>query len=214
MILESTCAQRRFVAAVSGTAVLALGGFTVAEMTRTPFLSADVWTSGTAPAWLAAVGVALLLADVVLPVPSSVVMIFLGSALGFPAAAATSWLAGTGSALLGYVIGRRLGRRASPPAAMARRLSTHAVLTIALTRPLPILAETVAVAAGMLPGMTWRRVTAGAMLGSVPPAILFSLAGASAHDRTGMLLIPGCILLNGVVWAVERAYHGRAAATA
>jgi uncharacterized membrane protein YdjX (TVP38/TMEM64 family) len=198
---------RRFLLVMAVFAVISVAGVGIVEWIDPPLLSEDVWTSGGAAPWVVAVGVALLLADVLLPVPSNVVMIFLGAAVGFPAGAALSWLATSASALLAFGIGRRLGRRVRPPEGLRRRLRSHAVLVIAMTRPVPVLAETTAVAAGMVPSVTWRQMAVGSVLGTAPPALLFAAAGAYAHGAGGLLLIAACLLLDIVVWYVQRRRH-------
>lgn len=203
--------QRQFLTLTAAVAAVSVLGFGVVELFHLPFLAEDFWADGGLLPWVAGVGVALLLADVLLPVPSSVVMIFLGSVLGLPAGAGLAWLATAGSAMLAFGLGRGMGRRARAPEALERRLRSHGILVIALTRPLPVLAETTAVAAGMTRTMTWRRMALGAVAGTLPPAILFAAAGASAQGSHGMLLIGLCVLLDVAVWYGERAYRRRAA---
>lgn len=211
MSRTATDRQWQFLVVPAAVAVASLLGFGLVEWIDPPFLAEGFWTSGEVAPWAAAVGIGLLLADVLLPVPSSVVMIFLGALLGLPAGAGLSWLATTGSAVLAFAMGRRMGRGARAPEVVERRLRSHGVLVIALTRPLPVLAETTAVAAGMVRSMTWRRMLLGALAGTLPPAVLFAAAGASAHGSYGMLLIGACVLLDGVVWFAERAHRRRAA---
>ena len=206
--------RRRFLTVMAVVTVISLVGFGIVEWIDPPFLSEDVWTSGEAAPWVAVVGFVLLLADVILPVPSSVVMMFLGGVVGFPAGVALSWLATTASGLLAFGIGRRIGRRARPPEGLERRLRSHGVLVVAVTRPVPVLAETTAVAAGMVPAMTWRRMTIGTVAGTAPPAVIFAAAGAFAHGTSGVLLIAVCLLIDIAVWYAERAHRRRAARAA
>ncbi|WP_045234737.1 hypothetical protein, partial [Deinococcus pimensis] len=88
-------------------AVLLLLGalFVVVEALGLPLLTDPTpWLgSGAVPA---VVGTALLVADVLLPVPSSVVMVAYGSLYGVAAGTALSALGGVGAALLGYAVGR------------------------------------------------------------------------------------------------------------
>ena len=205
---------RRFVMVMAAVAATSVLGVVLAEWIDPPFLAEDFWTGGGAAPWVAAVGIALLLADVFLPVPSNVVMIFLGAAVGFPAGAVLSWLATAVSALVGFGIGRRLSPRVRPPERLERQLRSHGMLVVAVTRPLPVLAETTAIAAGMVPSLTWRRMAIGALAGTAPPAVLFAAAGAFAHGSVGVLLIAACLLLDGVVWYAERQHRRRAARTA
>lgn len=206
--------RRRFLTVMAVVTVISLVGFGVVEWINPPFLAEESWTSGDAAPWVAVVGVALLVGDVLLPVPSSVVMIFLGGVLGLPIGALLSWLATAGSGLLAFAIGRRMGRRARAPEGLERRLRSHGVLVVAVTRPVPVLAETTAVAAGMVPAMTWRRMVIGTLAGTAPPAVLFAAAGAFAHGTSGALLIGVCLLIDIGVWYGERVYSRRRAARA
>lgn len=206
--------RRRFLTVMAVVTVISLLGFGIVEWIDPPFLAEEVWTRGDAAPWVAAVGVGLLLADLLLPVPSSVVMIFLGNVLGFPAGFALSWLATAASTLLAFAIGRRMGRRARAPQGLERRLASHGVLVVALTRPVPVLAETTAVAAGMVPSMTWRQMAIGTAAGTAPPAVLFAAAGAYAHGTSGVLLVVACLLLDIIVWQAERLHRRRGARTA
>jgi uncharacterized membrane protein YdjX (TVP38/TMEM64 family) len=205
---EEKDGRRRLITVMVVVTVISLVGFAIVEWIDPPFLAEDVWMSGEARPWVALVGVGLLLADLVLPVPSSVVMIFLGRVLGFPAGAALSWLATIASALVAFAIGRRM-RRGSVPESLDRRLRAHGVLVVAITRPVPVLAETTAVAAGMVPAMTWRRMLIGTVAGTAPPALVFAAAGAWAHGTSGALLIGACLLIDIAVWYVERTYRRR-----
>src|SRR5215213_5929840 len=60
--------------------------------------------------WAAALGVGLLIADVVLPVPSSLVMVAHGALFGVVGGTLLSLLGSTGAAMFGFWIGRRGGR--------------------------------------------------------------------------------------------------------
>ncbi len=56
-----------------------------------------------------AVGVGLLIADVLLPVPSSIVMIAHGALFGVVYGTLLSLIGGTGATLVGFALGRRGG---------------------------------------------------------------------------------------------------------
>jgi uncharacterized membrane protein YdjX (TVP38/TMEM64 family) len=88
-------------------------------------------------------GLALLAADALLPVPSSIVGTMLGARLGWSAGFVTAF-AGLmlGQAAL-YLAGRRLLRRAGDTLPAAPTLAV-----VVISRPVPVLAEAVAMAAG------------------------------------------------------------------
>src|SRR5436190_19621764 len=111
----------------------------------------------------AILGVGLLIADVLLPVPSSLVMVAHGALFGVVGGTLLSLLGSVGAALFGFAIGRRGGpllARVVPPEERARAdylLGRWGSLAIVVTRPVPVLAETVAIMAGV-GSMSWSRV--------------------------------------------------------
>src|ERR1044072_5178327 len=102
----------------------------------------------------ASLGVGLLIADVLLPVPSSLVMVAHGALFGVVGGTLLSLLGSVGAALFGFAIGRRGGKlleRLVTPAERERAdrtLERWGALGIVVTRPIPIVAETVAIVAG------------------------------------------------------------------
>jgi uncharacterized membrane protein YdjX (TVP38/TMEM64 family) len=130
----------------------------------------------------ALVGVALLVADVLVPVPSSVVMVAHGSLYGVAAGSLLSLAGGTGAAVTGWALGRRADplRRWTPDAERRRAerlLARWGLAAVVLTRPVPLLAEAVAVAAGAA-HLPVRRVAVAAALGTLPVAVAYAVAGA------------------------------------
>lgn len=138
---------------------------------------------GAAHPLAALAGVLLLAADVVLPVPSSLVMVAHGALFGAIGGTLLSLAGSIASALIGFGIGRagtRLVRRFVTDEEHARAgamLERWGVVAIAASRPVPILAETVAILAGSSP-LTWTRTTIAAAAGSIIPAAVYAWAGA------------------------------------
>ncbi len=196
----------RYAVVVATVAVFTLAGFVVVEALGVGMLTApsDLLRHGGVVAALT--GAALLLADVLIPVPSSIIMVSFGALFGFLPAVLLSWACGTGATMLGFWIGRRWSRGSMrPPARVERLLARWGVIALVATRPLPILAETVAVMTGTSTRLGWRRVLAGAVVGSLPAALLYSAAGAYADGTVSGLAVPvAVVLLTVVVWAGER----------
>src|SRR4051794_15661141 len=97
--------------------------FGLAHALGVPVLSDESPDLGPAGVGAAAASFALLVADVVLPVPSSGVMVADGALFGPVAGAALSLAGSEAAALAGYAIGRRGGallERAVPPAGSGR----------------------------------------------------------------------------------------------
>jgi uncharacterized membrane protein YdjX (TVP38/TMEM64 family) len=158
----------------------------------------------------AAVGVGLLVADVLLPVPSIAVMVAHGALFGIVGGTLLSLLGSVGAALLGFGIGRRGGgifEQLVTPQERERAddlLRRWGTLAIIVTRPVPLLAETVAIVAGTS-SLGWGRTTLAALAGSLPPALLYAITGAAAVNLQGTLLIFAAVMLiAGFFWVVGR----------
>lgn len=133
--------------------------------------------------WAGALVAVLLVADVVLPVPSSLLMIASGALCGPWLGALWSSLGALGAALAAWAIGRGgaawtrrvLGEHDAERARLW--LARHGWFAIAASRPVPILAEAVALAAGAS-GLSLARVLASAAVGAVPISVFYALVGA------------------------------------
>ncbi len=190
--------------------VLFLVLFGIAEWLRVPILTdpGPVLAKG---GWIAAaVGVGLLVADVVLPVPSSLVMILHGVLFGVVGGTLLSRAGSLGAALFGFWIGRRGGpllARLVPEDERRRAdalLQAWGDLAIIVTRPVPILAETMAILAGASP-MGWGRLLLATLAGSIPAALLYALTGATARSLDNAALVFSLVLLvAGLFWALGR----------
>lgn len=157
---------------------------------------------------VAALGVSLLLVDVFIPVPSSIVMTAQGALFGFVGGTVLGMIGSVGATLVGFAVGRRGSRLINRyvGAAEADESRSHinrlGPLAIIVSRPLPILAETTAIVAGST-SMTWRQATTGALIGCLPAAAMFSAAGAFASDLgTGLLVFPLVLLLAALFWMI------------
>jgi uncharacterized membrane protein YdjX (TVP38/TMEM64 family) len=202
-------------ACVLASAMLALFG--LAQALDVPLLADESPDIGRANAGAAATSFALLALDVVLPVPSSAVMVANGALFGWPAGAALSLSASIAAALLGGVIGRRGGPllqrlvAPAPRARVMRAIEQHGALVIVVTRPVPIVAETAAILAGAA-GMPLGRLAAAAAIGALPPAVAYALAGAVASSLGSATIVLACVLvLAALVWVTEQRREAAAA---
>jgi uncharacterized membrane protein YdjX (TVP38/TMEM64 family) len=151
-------------------------------------------------------GVTLLVADSVLPVASSVVMISLGALYGPAGGIALGLLGRLGCFLAGFALGRRSGGRllgAVPAMQRARAeelLARRGAFAVMVTRPLPILGDTVAILAGAS-AMSWRRGAIAGTVGSIPEAVAYSLAGALAASTADTAVVWGVfVVVAGAFW--------------
>ncbi|HKG62370.1 MAG TPA: VTT domain-containing protein [Pyrinomonadaceae bacterium] len=180
--------------------------FLIVEALGVPLLSDPTPWMRHGGVLAAFVGVGLLIADVVLPVPSSIVMVAHGALFGVLWGTMLSLLGSTGAAVFGFVIGRRGGallERVVTPAERARAssiLGRWGTLAIIVTRPVPLLAETVAIMAGAS-SMNWRAMIVASLAGSLPPALLYALTGAAVANLQNTVLMFGIVLLiAGLFW--------------
>lgn len=189
--------------------------FFVVEALGVPLLTDPMPWMRHAGFLAAAVGVGLLIADVVLPVPSSLVMVAHGALFGVVGGTILSVVGSLGAAMLGFLIGRRGGRwleRFVTPEERARAdhlLKRWGALAIIVTRPVPLLAETVAIMAGAST-LAWGRVALAALAGSLAPALLYALTGAAVANFQNTALMFGFVLLvAGFFWLIGRLVEPR-----
>src|SRR5690606_23681504 len=148
----------------------------------------------------AVLGVALLVVDVVLPVPSSVIMLAHGAWFGALGGALLSVTGGALATLTAILLGRVargfVERMISEEErALATRLVDRwGMAAIAATRPIPILAETVAITAGAIGVAPLPALIAGT-LGSVPAGLLYAWAGARGLDSASDAAVFALVLL-------------------
>lgn len=156
------------------------------------------------------VGVLLLIADVFLPVPSSVVMVAHGAVFGVVTGSILSLIGSTAAAVTGFAVGRAgngaIRRFVTPEehdraGAMLRRWGVYAIV---ISRPIPILAETVAILAGSSP-LTWRQVFVGGAVGSIVPSVVYAWAGAHAAKISDQVIVfLGVMLITFVLWMIAK----------
>ena len=157
----------------------------------------------------AGLGAGLLVADIVLPVPSSVVMLAHGALFGVVPGAALSLLGRTGNAVAGVLLGRGagavLGRRAGGNGGRGPELVRRwGLAAVVLTRPVPVLAESTLVAAAAA-GLRPAAVVAAAVAGAVPEAVLYAVAGdLGATSASGAVVFVGVIALAAATWFLAR----------
>jgi uncharacterized membrane protein YdjX (TVP38/TMEM64 family) len=155
-------------------------------------------------------GITLLVADVVLPVPSSLIMIANGALFGVPLGTLLSLVGNLGAALAGFFMGRRgeglLARVVSPDerARANHLLAQWGLLAIIVTRPIPLLAETTTVMAGAST-MRWSPMILATVVGSFPVALLYALTGATAANFDSVVLSFGLtFVMAGLFWGIGR----------
>src|ERR1044072_2404100 len=158
----------------------------------------------------ATLGVGLLIADVLLSVPSSLAMAADGALFGGITGTLLSWLRSMGAALFGFALGRRGGKllerlvSAEERARANKMLARWRSLAVVVTRPVPLLAETVAIMTGAS-SLGWGRMALASFAGSLPPALLYALTGAAyANFQSATLMFGAVLLVAGSFFLVGR----------
>ncbi|BBH71866.1 hypothetical protein ACTI_85510 [Actinoplanes sp. OR16] len=159
----------------------------------------------------------LLAADVLLPVPSSLVSTSLGALLGGPAGTIVSTVGMTAACWVGYQLGRGAGRP------VARRLIGGHDLTrltatsaswgggaVLLLRAVPGLAEASTIAAG-LGGMSRRRFLLLVACSNAVISAVYATTGAYAvTTRSFLLAFAGAVLVPALALGAARMIRRRA----
>lgn len=166
------------------------------------------------PAWLFALVVALLAADPLLPVPSSIVAVAAGSGLGLNLGAAAIFTGLMAGCVLGHALGRWPGRAlasrvlgAQDLAGLAAHAGRIGPLVLLASRPVPVVAEAVLLLAGAA-GLPLGRVAMHCAPANAALALVWAASGAAAAAGhlvpalAGALLVPA---LAHAVWPLLRA---------
>lgn len=167
------------------------------------------WLRST-ESWGWAVGIALLVLDLFLPVFGTVVMSALGFVYGWLLGGIFAAVGSIGAGLVAYGLCFRLGHRAAVWLAGEKGLAEAEHLfegetggwLVALSRWMPVLPEVVACMAG-ISRMPFLRFFGALCVGSVPMGFVFAWIGHSGESSPGLALglsagIPP------VLWAISR----------
>jgi uncharacterized membrane protein YdjX (TVP38/TMEM64 family) len=159
-------------------------------------------------------GMGLLVADILLPIPSTLVMSALGLAygplVGGLYAAAGSALAGVIAYWLSRWLGRPLALRLAGENDLRegeRFFASGGAWLVACSRCLPILPEAVACLAG-LNRMPFRTFLAAVLCGSLPMGFVFAAIGALGHDEPAWAVALS-VVVPGLLWLAARRWMRR-----
>lgn len=147
----------------------------------------------------------LLVSDILLPIPSSIVSTAAGYLLGFIGGLITSFLGMSVGTLFGYWLGKRAGRGTANRIVGSKDLEQFAQLTnrwgvwgIIIARPIPVLAEVSAFAAGT-GGMNFKQYLLLSSLSNLGISAVYAGTGAFAATTDAFVWAFGAsVLLPGV----------------
>jgi uncharacterized membrane protein YdjX (TVP38/TMEM64 family) len=151
--------------------------------------------------WAWVLGIALIWADLVLPIPQTAVIAALGILYGTLLGGLLGSVGLITSGLLGYMLmrtsARRFVQRFVGPRTLHKMESVFAhggAWAIVLTRSLPYSVPEAMILLAGLAGMPVRKFAAALTIGSVPTAFAFSAIGAGWADQPILALLVSYVL--------------------
>ena len=157
--------------------------------------------------------ITLLIADVFLPIPASLIMIANGAIYGPWLGAFLSLLGGVGATMTGYFLGRAGEQKVSRWMGAEERAQAKAffdkwgLLAVVVSRPIPLLSETVAIMAGLSKWSIGLTLLSG-ILGFLPVVIIYALSGAFASQQDyGLFTFFIVMALGGITWLLGKYFY-------
>lgn len=153
----------------------------------------------------------MLAADVILPVPSSLVMIANGKILGMAGGTMLSFLAGMVSSWIGFLLGRFAGSRVngffseSEKRAGDLLFERFGAFAIIVSKCLPILSEVLSFVSGNT-SMSLNRFLRYSIIGHAVISLMYAAVGAYANEAGNTQLISAAIIAGVLItgWLVQR----------
>jgi uncharacterized membrane protein YdjX (TVP38/TMEM64 family) len=148
----------------------------------------------------------VLMSDIILPVPSSIIMFTNGYVLGTAYGTAISLLSLSAGAIVGYYLGRftSLGLRSGADDKANSILSVYGPLSILITRGIPVLSETICIICGFNK-MPFKKYLIYNIIGYFPLCLLYAFCGSIGYDKNIFLVSFGCsIFIAATFWFFGR----------
>lgn len=160
--------------------------------------------------WAWAGGILLLVGDLFLPVPGTIVISALGFIYGVALGGMVAGVGLSAAGILGYGVGRLFGNRFARRwlgerdfAAGQRIFTKGGGWIVAMSRALPILPEVISCTAGLV-GMPFKRFSVALACGSFPMGFLFAAVGSAGREAPGWALIFSLVLPALLWWLASR----------
>lgn len=187
--------------------------FFCVEALHLPFLEQVDYLLHVNKPLAACIGVGLLVADLLAPVPNSLIMIMMGGIFGIVGGTLISVFGGWLSVVVGYWLGQKglaNNKRLFKPEDMEAAqvfFDRWGIWAISLSRPIPILAETLSIMAGVS-GIGITRVSWYSLIGLFPPAAIYAITGAySTKPQWQILSFLLVISLTTIFWLMGKRIH-------
>lgn len=206
--------MRRVFWLIGGVAVSVIATKVVVEdlMGMNLAAAATTWVADAGVGGAVTIGL-LLAADILLPVPSSLVMVLSGAAFGVWWGALLSLAGSIGGEWIGFELARKFGVSLSTRlvgdqdmADMRVVMARHGAVAVMVTRALPVVMETMSVVAG-LSAMKRSTFLVTSLVGTLPVALAYAYAGALSRQMNNV--VPAVVILAGVTVSAWVWYRAR-----
>lgn len=150
----------------------------------------------------------VLISDIILPIPSSIVMFTNGYVLGLPLGFLNSIVALMLSSTIGYYLGEftSFGFKSKSDSNVNEILNKYGVLSILLTRGIPILSESLCLVAGYHK-ISFKKYFLFSFIGYIPICFIYSLFGSIGYSQNSFLTsFVISLLISGLFWALGKKY--------
>jgi len=180
----------------------------------------DSWTDdlinapGQKLSYIAMLLFLLLVADIILPVPSSVISIGAGFLLGFYYAVLVSFTGMVLGCLLGYWLGKRSGNAMrwideETKSVMEKFFHRAGKWAIIIARPVPVLAEASVFFAG-ISRMNFSSFIWASSLSNLGIAIVYAAVGVYAVSVNSVLLaFSAAMILPAIAFGLQKSFNSR-----
>lgn len=158
----------------------------------------------------ACAGIGLLIADVILPIPASLVMIAHGAIFGVWLGSLFSLIGGVMASCAGYYLGYKSGPMINKFITMQEQeqasdaMKKWGGLAVLISRPIPLMAESISIMAGVIQ-MPVQKFIIASLLGILPAAIIFAITGVYALEmKSGIWSFGIVLLVAGFFWVIGK----------
>ena len=205
--------MKHYVYLFTGLALFITLTFALMEWLEIPLLKDPTFLLEKGGVTTIIVSITLLGLDILLPVPASIIMIANGAIFGIVVGAAISLAGALIANITGFFIGKKSGRwldRYITPEEREKAnqlMEKWGMIALIVTRPIPILSESVIVMAGTT-RLSFNRMLLATILGLLPGVLIYALTGAYAitvgSQILGFLIVIGIAFLFWLVGVLLR----------
>lgn len=164
------------------------------------------------PLTYALISFLVLTADIVLPVPSSIVMFINGFVLGAFGGFFISFISVVVGAIIGYYFGKltSMGSKHKLKSDVDNIVNKYGAIAILISRGIPILSESICIVCGYNK-MPIRQYIIANVIGYLPICILYAICGSIGYDKNTFLLSFACsVFISILFWFLGRRFFSLA----